>query len=309
MSVEYTYAAAYVKSLENNMLKKEDYTAILNADGAEEIMRILRSKGYEGGTISDMTENERRKVWDLCFELCGNIPQMKTLMLADDFHNIKAVLKATMSDREWESLIYEPTDIDCGQLADAFKKDDFSEIDDRFSQICENAYKIYVKSGDGQSVEIYLDRAELEKMAEESEDEFVRGYREILALCANLRIYLRSDGKDSDFLENALVRCSLISKQSLVKSRKSKEETLRDEGFKEAYDLYSRSPAEFEKYCDNMVIEYAKKAEMSFFDFDAVLGYLVGKMTEIKNIRLAAAGNLGREPQEEIKERLRDSYV
>ena len=57
------------------------------------------------------------------------------------------------------------------------------------------------------------------------------------------------------------------------------------------------------------VIEYAKKAEMSFFDFDAVLGYFVGKMTEIKNIRLAAAGNLGREPQEEIKERLRDSYV
>ena len=138
---------------------------------------------------------------------------------------------------------------------------------------------------------------------------FVAGYVEVKALVNNLKIYLRSNGASKRLLENSLTETPLIDVYTLINSSKSKEEVLFSLGYQREYELYSESVTKFERYCDDMVTDYMKKAKTAFFDFDAVLGYFEGKITEIKNLRIITYAKKGGMKEDEIRERLRQAYV
>ncbi len=306
MNKNYTYAAAYVKSLEVNMISQEEFEAVLDYS-LEQFENFLREKGYDGQSISEMAENERVKVTEICSNLCDNDLVNETLFLENDFHNIKAVIKSVITGLDWNELIYEPTSIDAEELQNAIKSADFSGIPERFLKVCQKAYEIYKKSG-GQAMEMYIDKTKISEIISKT-DGFVRGWAELKALCTNLKIYLRTSGASKDFLENGLIKNNLIDVHTLIESDKSKEEVLSAMGYKNEYDLFLKSPTGFEKHCDDMVTEYLWKAKTSFFDFDAVLGYFEGKKTEIKNVRLIASAKKSGMEKEQIKERLRKTYV
>lgn len=309
MRTEYTYAAAYVKSLEANMLTDGDFEMLLDYDW-DEIIRFLRGKGYEGEGLEEMLENERRKVWELCIGLCGDEPLLGAALAENDFYNIKSVIKSVISGVSWSELIYEPTRIDCAELEKAIKSADFSGLDDKFAVICKRAYEICAKKTDGRAIELYLDKQQLlMQLTESAESEFVHGWAEQLALKADLNIYLRSEGASAELLKEALTENSLIDVNALARGAESREETLAAEGYGEDFRIFQHSASEFEKLCDNRVTEYLKKASMSFFEFDAVLAYLEAKKTEIKNIRIAAYGRRCGMPRKELAERMRKAYV
>ena len=69
MSREYTYAVAYVKSLEASMLTDSDFGKMLEYN-ISELYEFLRGRGYSGESLWEMLENERSKAWQLCFDLC-----------------------------------------------------------------------------------------------------------------------------------------------------------------------------------------------------------------------------------------------
>lgn len=291
---KYTYAAAYVKCLENLLLTKKDYIQ-LSESNTSEAENLLKSRGYDGENLSEMLENGYSSLWDLCIELCGD--EMEPFIIRNDFHNIKAVFKSVLSGEDWSRLIKSPSNTDCVKLAEAFKSGDFSDTE--FADICPEVYSIYSAKGI-RYAEAYLDKSEFTLMTDKSSG-FTKGYVQLLALCADLRIYLRS--RDKSFLQEALIENSLIDIDYLKRGA-DKGETLSGLGYAQAYEKYIISPSDFERYCTDLISEYIKSAENSFFDFDAVLAYFVRKETEFKNIRLTLYAG-----EENPEERLMGIYA
>lgn len=307
MSREYTYAVAYVKSLEASMLTDSDFGKMLEYN-ISELYEFLRGRGYSGESLCEMLENERSKAWQLCFDLCDGDDMLDVLMSENDFHNIKAVIKAVVSGNNWQELVFEPSKIDCQGLETAIKNNSFQGVDERYSQICLEAFDLYKNSG-GQAMEIYLDRRHYARLLAESEKKsFVYGWAQRKVTVANLKIFFA--GSDTPgLIENAFIKGGLIDTDRLAMGKNSKETVLTDMGYLNEYQLYEKSPARLEKYLDDSVTEYLKNAQTEFFDFAPILGYFEGKKTELVNIRLIAYGKKSGMEKEKIAERLRKAYV
>lgn len=69
------------------------------------------------------------------------------------------------------------------------------------------------------------------------------------------------------------------------------------------------SLAVFEKLADNYLINYIKPAKYMVFGVEPLIGYLLAKEHEMKLIRIIVTGKLNDLPAENIRERLRDTYV
>lgn len=281
---EYTYAAAYVKSLESTMLTDSDFEAMLSLS-EEEIQERLAGMGYEGTDLSEMLENESEKTRQICIELCGEDNLRDVILAQTDFHNIKAVIKATLAGRNAGGLTESPTGVDTEALIHAVRANNFRSMDGDFSEICENASRLYKKTADARELEVYLDRQQLLYLLKKSAgNDFVHGWAELYVRLADMKEYLQA--KDGD------------------ESGKSGDGVLREA----ETEMFEKSPAEFFKYCDDRLTEYLKAAQFSFFGFDAVFAYFEGKKTEIKNLRLLLyASRTGN--RAEAAKRLRRSYV
>lgn len=277
---EYTYAAAYVKSLEGNMLSDNDFEAMLSAS-EEEIRTRLSGMGYEGASLPEMLENESEKTMRICIELCDDAELRDVMLAQTDFHNIRAVIKAELAGKNASGFIESPTGIDTEALIRAVRANNFRSMDGDLAEICENAYRLYKKSAGTREPEVYLDRQQLLYVLKKSAgNDFVHGWAELYARLADMKecAQARADGE----------------------AKKNGDEILTE--------TFEKAPAELFKYCDDRLTEYLKAAQLLFFDAGAVFAYFEGKKTEIKNLRLllyaVRTGN-----REETAKRLRRSYV
>ncbi len=303
----YTYAAAYVRTLETCMLTDADMRELMQCNDSAELLQSLEKRGYEGDTLSDALENELEKTWQICTELCGDDEPMAALMAENDFYNIKAVIKSALAGRDAGEVVIRPTRIDVKLLYDLVKTGDFSALNTDFAEVCAQALKIYAETGDAGRLETYLDRRCAEVFLSESRcNDFLHGYAELTVLIKNLRIFLRIEDKRQ--LSIALIPCDSID-VTLLENAATKQEALAAQGFGEFYELFAESPAKFEHCCENMIADYIADAKTEFFDFAAVLGYLIGKRTEIRNIREIASGITFGEDAADISERLVKGYV
>ena len=302
----YTYAAAYVKSLESNMLTDAELRELTQCRDTESIMQFLEKKGFSGETLADMLKNEQKKVWDTCIDICGDDEPMKALLTENDYYNIKAVIKAALSGKDAEEFMLYPTDIDAEEIYGSVKTGDFSPLDETISKVCSRAVRIYAETGSAQKLEMYIDRCGSEVFLKKSKcNDFLHGYAELTILIKNLRIFLRGN---KHILEEALIPCDSIDIDAL-KNAASKHDALVAQGLSAVYDIFDKSPGEFELFCENMITDYIEKAKTEFFDFSPVLGYLVGKHTEIRNIRVIASGIAFGDSTANILERLVRGYV
>jgi len=72
---------------------------------------------------------------------------------------------------------------------------------------------------------------------------------------------------------------------------------------------FSKSFTEFERLCDNFLIEYIKKAKYIHLTIEPLVAYLFAREAEIKMARIIMSSKINKIDTEIIKERLRESYV
>ena len=66
---------------------------------------------------------------------------------------------------------------------------------------------------------------------------------------------------------------------------------------------------QFEKNCDDFIMSYVKDARYKSLTPEPIVGYIIGKETEVKCIRIIMTCKLNDIDVETIKERVRESYV
>ncbi len=70
-----------------------------------------------------------------------------------------------------------------------------------------------------------------------------------------------------------------------------------------------QSLTKWEKQCDNTVVEIVREAGSVCLGPEPVFGYVFGREIEVKNLRIILSGKQSLIPENEISERLRESYV
>ena len=308
-----------MKTLENKMLTMNDYESLLSAPDFNTALKIITDKGYgkdiDGEvTIERLLESELQKIWA---EAEASLPEeapLDILKYKNDFHNLKTILKAFLTNAEWESLMLSPSVIKPEIIFDAVKKADFSDLPEFLKETSKIAYEIVTREHDGQKTEIYIDKKTYEEMLKRAYgNSFLTEWIEKNIIFANLLIAIRAMGKSREFIKDAFIPTDKLNLSKLTDAAidgiDAISEFLSGLGFSDGVEALEKSFGDFEKWCDNKKMEYLKLAKNKFFGFEPIMAFILGKESEIQAVRIILSGHKNNIPSEIIRERLRDQYV
>lgn len=314
---EFVFAVSYIKTFENKMLSRSDIEALIGAPDYDTAVRLLGDKGYDvsGGKDTDkILKKEQESVWKVVLEVSNEDTPLDILKYKNDFHNLKTILKAFLTNAEWESLMLTPSVAEPEKLYDAVKRADFSDLPDFIRETAKEGYRIVTAEHDGQALELFVDKMTYKAMQDAAKGcEFLEKWVRLNIDFANISIALRASGKSREFVENAMIPSDGADYSKLLDASlegiDAVADTVSGMGYADGAEKISDGFGEFEKWCDNKKMEFLKTAKGSFFGFEPIMAYLLGKEAELQAVRIILSGHKNDIPTEIIRERLRDMYV
>ncbi|MDD6484224.1 MAG: V-type ATPase subunit [Clostridiales bacterium] len=316
---DYAFAVAYVRTLENKMLSPSDIDSLKNAQDAEEALRILEQTGYGDGKkdAEEMICAELEKSWSEVRGACPKGAPVDILLYKNDFQNLKSIIKAMFGGVDYETLMLRPCTIEPRQMADAVRNGNFSALPELVSDIAAHAFDLLAKTGDGQLMEVYLDRELVEVMYREvkkHKSPFLEGLAKLESDMLNCSVMLRGSaaGIDERLAKEALSDIGSISKPRAVQAILQGHEEAKaylDELYPELVKAWESSPAEFEKQKAYMLSRYLAGARYRAFGIEPIVAFLYTKENEAGMVRIIISGLKNNIPKEIISERLRELYV
>lgn len=310
MKTEYASAVAAVKAMESTLMTQTDIEQLINTSSKSERQAIINSRNGEAQDISD--------VWEMLMTFASDSKELKILLYRNDFHNLKAVLKAMISNREPETYYITPSNVTLEDLKQAFREKEADILPEYMRETARSAYELLTRTLDGQLSDSLIDCAALDaiqKSAEASGSDFMKHYAALTAACADIKTAYRCSkmGKSRQFLESALCGSSELDKEAMIRSALSGVdilfEYLKKSGYGEAAELLKDNPAGFEKWCDDVIMDLAASARMQAFGIEPLAAYYIAKEAELKNIRIINVCKECGTARETITERMRKLYV
>lgn len=304
--IEYVYADAYIKTIENKMLTASDMQSLIGAESLALAKRILAERGWIGESTEEILKNSLKDAWSSAYAVCPKEAPIDILLYENDFHNLKTILKAQVVSADWHNMILRPSITEPEEIESAIKNKNFDELPPYIKDTAKEAYKLLTSTMDGQLTEIFIDKMEhlaVLKRAEEEKSEFLIGWAKLLIQLTDLKTAWRCNlaEKSKDFIKNALI----FEKEELFGNL----QTIKDYIKREFSDADVSSISNFEKWCDNKKLAYAKTAKADSFGFAPILAFLIGKSFEVQAVRIILACKENGMDEQIIRERLRDAYV
>ncbi len=318
---EYAYAVAYMKTLENKMLTKNEIESLITAKDVISALKILTDRGFGKSatnyqTADALLKDELEKVWEEAKNACPEEAPLDMLLYKNDFHNLKTILKASIYSNDWKELVLRPCVVEPQLIADAIKKVNFEDLPEFMRDTAKNGFMLITKTGDGQLFEIFVDKSQLLKVSEyaiKTGNKFLIEWVRLETEISNMKIAARCVGRSKDFIQNAIIYTDEINPDKLIDaalvSVDEVSHVISNMGYSKAADALSISFAEFEKCCDNLKIEYIKSAKNKFFGFEPILAFLIGKEFELQALRIILSCKQNDVDVDIIRERLRELYV
>ena len=326
--IDYIFLSTRVKAMERNLLTRERIARMLEAPTNEEAAKVLVDCGYS--EMTEMTGSELDRVLGeqqqaMMADLGGCAPNkyiVDVFKLRYDYHNAKVLVKTEALGTQPDHLLMGGGRYDRQRLAEAYQREEMLAYSDFFRRGVARAREILGSTGDPQQVDFVLDRAyfeELTALAQESGNAFLQGYAALLVDVANLRSCVRASrlGRGTEFLNQVLVPGGTVSVRNLASARGEELSNLFRTGRLAAAAAegaaksapHSGALTEFERLCDNAVMNYLSDGRRVPFGVEPILGYLYAREAEATTIRIIMAGRMAGLSTETIRERLRDAYV
>lgn len=319
---EYTFAVARIRANETRLLGQNEMEQLIAAPDLRAALQMLADQGWETqGALedpNDMLRRQAQQLWQLLMEVAPDPRELSFLAAKNDFHNLKAALKSLVSDQAPEPYWMLPNTVSVEIIWEAVSARKFHLLPAEMQRPAREAYDLLVRASDGQRADILLDRAALETLksrAEATGSDFAKRLAELQCATADLKIALRAalTGRSDGFLQDALCECGTLRKSTLIAAagRGVQEllQALAETPYADCVPAFSKSFAAFEKWCDDLLLAQLDAARRVSFGLAPLAAYFVARDTEIKNVRiLLSCKRLGM-PAEQIRERMRESYV
>ena len=310
---EYVNAVGAIRAMENGLISKTDIDQIIAARSKAEADALLTAKKGKTDLQTELSD-----VWDMLMSYASDSIELKILLYKNDFHNLKAVLKAIISNRDPKPYYISPSNVELSVLTEAFNEKDYSLLPKYLRKTAEEAYELITNTLDGQLSDSLIDRNclnEIQKSAENCGSEFMQEYAEFMAVCADIKTVYRCSlmKKSRSFLETAVCGSNAFEKESLINAAlegiDSVYSLIENSSYSEAAAMLRNSPAQFEKWCDDVIMELAETSRFTAFGADPLAAYYIAKEAEIKDLRILAVCRESGTDSSTITERMRTLYV
>lgn len=309
-ATEFASAVAAVKAMESGLLTHSDIEQLIGASALSETRTLMESKLSFPRTMEE--------VWELLNGYAPDNEVLKILLYRNDFHNLKAVLKAKLSGREPADYYISPSNVSLHDIEQALTSKEYDGLPVYMREAAEEAYDIATRTLDGQLSDSLIDQAALAAMqgsAEEYGNAFMMRFAALTTACADIKTAYRCSlmQKPRQFLERAICGSTELDKEFLIRAALSGTEGLLSQleatSYNEAVQMLRESPAQFEKWCDDIIVEHAESARMQAFGVEPLAAYYIAKEAELKNLRILMICRECGTDRETITERMRKLYV
>lgn len=318
----YAYSVARVRAVENNLLSKTDIDMLLNAASLEEAVRILQDHGYsseEGEETEKILSSALADAWNFIRDIAPNPFLFDALLYQNDFHNLKTILKGFISGSSYETQLLHPYTVEPSVIIQAVEDNQFDNLPDIMRNAAAEAFDVLTRTADGQLCDIIVDKAALNAImlgGKRSGSAFFAEITQLICAFANIKTSFRAarTKKGNEFLSKALAENELIGIRELINAASAGEQGMIDflstvPLFQEGAECLKISISVFEKWCDNLLMDKARKSKYMAFGIEPLVAYLLAKENEIKTVRIILSGKRNNLKQEMIRERLRELYV
>jgi len=324
---DYLFLSTMLKARASVFISRDTLERMLTAGNFAEAARILHEQGWpdmtdaDRGAVDSALSGYREELFAELERLCPDKELVDLFRLRYDYHNAKVLIKAQAVGQNMDSLLSSAGRVEPDKLKEAFITGDHRFLPAILGKAMLEARDILARTDNPQLADFELDRAcneEMKRFAAKLDNKFVSGYVALQAHGCNLRALVRSMrmGKNEDF-----VRAVLFEDRYLMRvlpqvynsgdgiSAFFATTPYRDAAVKGAAAAKGGRLTEFERACDNVMIKYLKDARMHGFGPEYVLGYMAAIENDISCARIVLGGFLSRLSVDDIKERLRDTYV
>ncbi len=318
---EYIYAVARIRCKEGKLLSAKNIEQLISMKDSQSVERYLRDSGW--GSASDYTENdilsvEQDNLWSLMKELAGDLSSFDFLRIQNDYHNLKASVKAVFSDCEADYMFLSGSVYDPEFIFNAVKNKEYNALPEPICYTAQEAMNTLLRTGDGQLCDTIIDKACLAHvgaLGKASHSELIRKYCELFVASGNIKIAVRCARlrKSGDFVLRCMADCESLNIKTLalaaVKGFDEICDYLSSTDYKTAVVYIKESLSAFEKWCDNYIMMLMRSQKSEPFSIGPLVAYIIAKQTEIKAVRLILTAKLNSLPDSVIRERIREMYV
>lgn len=314
----YAFSVARLRALENKLLTANDIFALIDQKSYDSAVEFLSQKGYDCNSIEleDIIRSESLQLQKSLEQSIPDKSELHSLYIINDYFNLKAIVKCAVLSVDCEKYLTYPTTIKSGKSSKSDEMFDFLSED--YRRIALEAYDIAIKTGNGKFCDSVIDAATINALSKVSslKKKAVSGdICGFLADTANIKIAFRciETNQDESFIRQSVGKCSKLRTDKLIENTISGKEALLDylamTEYKSGASIYSNNPSDFDKWCDNKLIEMTKQAIYTSFGFDPIVSYYYRKNLEIKTVRMILNALKSDTDKNIIKERVRDFYA
>lgn len=322
MQQEYTYAIARIRCREPRLLSNGDLGGLLSARDVGTVLRLLRDKGWGDSSSDDspdaMLRAEEDKLWGFIDEIVPDRSTFDFLLVQNDYHNIKAAVKAITRDADPADMFLHNGIVDPSVIYDALKLREYDKLPQAFADAAREAMTVLLETSDGQLCDLIVDKACMEhvyRLGKENGNELIGLYCELYVASADIKIAVRSSrtGKSIDFIRRSLVPCDTLDVRRLAESAALGYDDVMsyigETRYSGAAEAIGRSMSAFEKWCDDELTKAMQPQKWEPFSVGPVVAYIIARQNELKAVRMILAAKVTGLPEDIIKERLRMMYV
>ena len=317
---EYTFAVARVRANEARLLTSAELSALVAAGGFEECARRLREKGYDiaGREYNPALELKLTEMWELISSILPDGTQFNSILIKNDFQNLKVALKALVAQKSTEGLFVSPSVYDPEEVKRCVFSRENLKLPFELQHADRSAYNILTKTGVAQLADTVIDRAAMEhaiRLARSADHPVLLKYAEAVAALTDIKVLYRciKTGKAKSFMERAVCACEAFEKKEIIaaadEGMDAFSEFVSHTACAAAGEALKESVTAFEKCADDTLIALLQPGKSEAFGISALVGYYFAVRTEVMNLRILLSGKLNGLPDESIRERMRRLYV
>ena len=310
----YAYAVGRVQAVERTLIDAGKLEQMISARSFDEAYRLLSEAGYDTSLPAEAAlKNALDAAYALIADLAPEKKVMDVFLLKNDYHNLKVLIKQEFlrtDGVQYNDILIANGSMPVDDLAAAFVNRQFEKFHPIMRQAVDDAIAMMQTVGDPQQIDLILDRAlyrQMAALADELQNEFVAGLVARMADTTNIRTYarVRRMGKDAAFLESALLPCGDLPASIFSESADGFAERLSTTRYAEIVaDGIEIAPGILEKRCGRLLMDYAMEARYVSLGLEPLVGYLLKKEEEVKQVRVVLVGKQNGLDAAAIRERI-----
>lgn len=338
---EYAFANGIIRKLEKGLLNKDILDRMIKSSDAVSALKILTESdlndySFDLNNPADFEHSLNQELLHT-YDIIKNISKVSTFNFLYftfaskyDFHNIKILIKSKYLKKDISNELFSPIGtIDIEKLNLAIKDEKYEDIPNSFEFLIKKTFSEYSKFKDPEIIDFILDKERyimiFNKIKEveiiETEELFLRRFIKINIDLNNIISCIRAKirGERKSFAKEFIIPEGDFKIENIVEIYDSPLsswfEKLIHTDYKDIVELgvnyfqKNNSLMELEKLRDNFILNFSKIGKYVTFGIEPLVGFITAKENDIKNIRIILSGKLNKLSPDQIKERVRDTYV